>query len=111
MPAIGRYSILRKVAGGGMAEIYLGTQHGAAGFERPVAIKAIHGEYSGDPHFRNMLIDEAHIAMSLTHSNIVQVLDLGVASGRYFLILELVDGWDLDHIVRRAEAAGVALPP
>ena len=50
-----------------------------------------------------MFIDEAHISMSLSHSNIVQVLDLGVGGGRYFLVLELVDGWDLGrvHAARR----------
>ncbi len=94
-----------------MAEIYLGTQHGAAGFARPVVIKAITSEHSADPHFRNMLIDEAHIAMSLNHSNIVQVLDLGTTGKRYFLILEVVDGWDLDQIFKRAEAAKWPMPP
>ena len=58
-----------------------------------------------------MLVDEAHVAMSLNHSNIVQVLDLGEADGRYFLALELVDGWTLDRIFearqgrRRPDAA------
>ena len=57
-----------------------------------------------------MLLDEAHISMSLQHGNIVQVLDLGVASGRYFLALELVDGWDLEKILQRAHAAGLVWP-
>ncbi len=56
-------------------------------------------------------VDEAHVAMSLNHSNIVQVLDLGEAEGRYFLALELVDGWTLDRILRRSKAAGVPFPP
>ena len=49
--------------------------------------------------------------MSLNHSNIVQVLDLGEAEGRYFLALELVDGWTLDRILKRSKAAGVPIPP
>jgi serine/threonine protein kinase len=57
------------------------------------------------------MIDEAHVAMSLNHSNIVQVLDLGQMAGRYFLVLELVDGWDLNQVVNRAHAVGFALPP
>ena len=48
--------------------------------------------------------------MSLQHSNIAQVLDLGVAGGRYFLALELVDGWDLERILQRAYAAGIVWP-
>jgi eukaryotic-like serine/threonine-protein kinase len=107
----GRYTIDRKIAEGGMAEIFLGTQHGAAGFQRPVIVKRIHAVFSASPQFRNMFVDEAHIAMSLNQGNIVQVLDLGMVGGRYFLILELVDGWDLNKIFERAEAAGLALPP
>ncbi|MBS2031169.1 MAG: serine/threonine protein kinase [Deltaproteobacteria bacterium] len=110
MPGAGRYTVVRKLADGGMAELYLGMQHGAAGFARPVVIKAIRAAVSADPSFRNQLVDEAHIVMSLTHSNIVQVLDLGSAGGRDFLILELVDGWDLDRVLREAQAHGVKLP-
>jgi serine/threonine-protein kinase len=111
MSSAGRYTILRKIADGGMAEIFLGSQRGAAGFERPVIVKRIRTAFYADPHFRNMLIDEAHIAMSLNHSNIVQVLDLGTWGGRYFLILELVDGWDLNHVMHRSTLTNVALPP
>ena len=58
-----------------------------------------------------MLVDEAHIAMSLNHSNIVQVLDLGEADGQYVLALELVDGWTLDAVLRRARALKTVIPP
>src|SRR6185503_10082144 len=56
-------------------------------------------------------LDEAHISMSLQHGSIVQVLDLGVAGGRYFLALELVDGWDLERILQRAHAVEKVWPP
>jgi serine/threonine-protein kinase len=111
MPGPGRYHISRKIADGGMAEIFLGRQHGVEGFERPVVLKRILASLLADPQFRNQMIDEAHVAMSLNHSNIVQVLDLGHAQGRYFLVLELVDGWDLNQIVNRAQAASFFLPP
>jgi serine/threonine protein kinase len=111
MPQGGRYHISRKIADGGMAEIFLGTQHGAEGFERPVVLKRILAPLVADPQFRNMLIDEAHVAMSLNHSNIVQVLDLGHVHGRYFLVMEFVDGWDLGQILARAANAKFALPP
>jgi tRNA A-37 threonylcarbamoyl transferase component Bud32 len=106
----GRYKIIRRVADGGMAEIFLATQIGREGFQKPVILKRIHSTIYADPQFRNMFIDEAHISMSLSHSNIVQVLDLGVSAGRYFLVLELVDGWDLGRILHRAATAGVRLP-
>jgi hypothetical protein len=110
MPKPGRYHIARKIADGGMAEIFLGTQHGVEGFERPVVLKRILAQLVADPQFRNMLIDEAHVAMGLNHSNIVQVLDLGHVRGRYFLVLELVDGWDLSQILSRAAAASFPIP-
>ena len=106
-----RYTILRKITDGGTAEIFLAKQHGARGFEKTVVLKRIFTTFYADPQFRHMLVDEAHIAMTLNHSNIVQVLDLGESEGRYFLALELVDGWSLDRILKRAKAAGLQMPP
>src|SRR5712675_918119 len=107
----GRYKIGRKVADGGMAEIFLATQVGSEGFQKPVILKRIHANIYADPQFRNMFLDEAHISMALSHSNIVQVLDLGLGGGRYFLVMELVDGWDLVRVIHRAAAARVPLLP
>jgi serine/threonine protein kinase len=107
----GRYKIVRKVADGGMAEIFLAMQLGREGFQKPVILKRIHSAIYADPQFRNMFIDEAHISMGLSHSNIVQVLDLGLGGGRYFLVMELVDGWDLGRIIQRATAARMPLLP
>jgi serine/threonine-protein kinase len=109
MPA--RYRKVSKIADGGMAEIFLAIQHGAEGFERRVVLKQILAALLADPKFRNMLVDEALVAMSLNHSNIVQVLDLGQSKGRYFLVLELVDGWDLNRILGRMRSTGMALAP
>jgi serine/threonine protein kinase len=106
----GRYKIVRKVADGGMAEIFLATQIGREGFQKPVILKRIHSTIYADPQFRNMFIDEAHISMGLSHSNIVQILDLGVGNGRYFLVMEVVDGWDLGRVLHRAAAAETPLP-
>src|SRR5215831_7865035 len=106
-----RYTILRKIADGGTAEIFLAKQHGAQGFEKTVVLKRIFTTFYADPQFRHLLVDEAHVAMSLNHSNIVQVLDLGDSEGRYFLALELVDGWTLDRVLKRAKTAGVPFPP
>jgi serine/threonine-protein kinase len=106
----GRYKIVRKVADGGMAEIFLATQTGREGFQKPVILKRIHSTIYADPQFRNMFIDEAHISMGLSHSNIVQILDLGVGNGRYFLVMEVVDGWDLGRVLQRASLAGTPLP-
>jgi eukaryotic-like serine/threonine-protein kinase len=106
-----RYTIVRKIADGGTAEIFLATQHGAQGFEKTVVLKRIFSAFYADPQFRNMLIDEALIAMSLNHSNIVQVLDLGESDGQYVMALELVDGWTLDALLRRTRALATGVPP
>jgi serine/threonine protein kinase len=109
MPA--RYRKVSKIADGGMAEIFLAIQHGAEGFKRRVVLKQILAALLADPKFRNNLVDEALVAMSLNHSNIVQVLDLGRSKERYFLVLELVDGWDLNGILTRVRDAHFSLPP
>jgi serine/threonine protein kinase len=106
----GPYKVLRKIADGGMAEIFLGLQSGAAGFVRPVVLKRIRAGLAHRPGLRGALIDEARAAMGLGHSNIVQVLDLGISGGVEYLVLELVHGWDLQCLLRRTTAAGTPLP-
>jgi serine/threonine-protein kinase len=105
-----RYTIRKKIAQGGMAEVFVATQAGADAFERLVVLKRILPAYSAQPQFRNMLVDEAHIVMALNHGNIVPVLDLAHRDGWYFLVMELVDGWDLATILWRAQKAHLPLP-
>jgi serine/threonine protein kinase len=105
-----RYRVLRKIAHGGMAEIFLALQLGAEGFEKPVVLKRILPGLAADPSFVRMLVDEAHIASTLNHSNLVQVLDLRHSGSEYFLVLEFVDGWSLEQVRRRAQKARLKLP-
>jgi serine/threonine-protein kinase len=105
-----KYTILRKIADGGMAEIFLAQLEGPQGFKKLVVLKQIRPLISSDPLLRNALVDEAHVAMSLGSGNIVQVLDLFEFQGRYSLVLELVDGWSLDHLLRRSASAEWPLP-
>ncbi len=105
-----RYRVLRKIAHGGMAEIFLALQLGAEGFQKPVVLKRILPGLAADPSFVRMLVDEAHIASTLNHSNLVQVLDLRHSGSEYFLVLEFVDGWSLEQVRRRAQKARLKLP-
>jgi serine/threonine-protein kinase len=106
-----RYRVVEKIAHGGMAEIFLALQRGAEGFEKPVVLKRILPSLAADPKFVRMLVDEAHIASTLNHSNLVQVLDLGrSADGNYFLVLEFVDGWSLEQVRQRAVKARMKIP-
>ncbi len=106
-----RYRAIRKIAEGGSAEVFLAEQLGAAGFKRPVVLKRIRSELYADPDYRELLLEEAKLAMALHHSNLVEVLDLGEAQGHYFLVLELVDGWTLGHVMRRGRDAGLPVSP
>jgi len=110
MDGTDKYSIVRKIADGGMAEIFLARFEGRRGFQKQVVLKRIRSALIADPQFRNMLIDEAHIAMGLNHGNIAQVLELGESNGRYFLALELVDGWSLSEVIKRARSVDLPLP-
>src|SRR4029078_9167798 len=92
------------------AEIFLALQQGEQGFKKPVVLKRILPALAEDPTFVRMLVDEAHIASTLNHSNLVQVLDLGKSGDQYFLVLEFVDGWSLEQIRRRAQKARLKLP-
>jgi len=105
-----RYHVVSKIAKGGMAEIFLALQQGEQGFQKPVVLKRILPALAEDQKFVRMLVDEAHIAGTLNHSNLVQVLDLGKAGDQYFLALEFVDGWSLEQVRRRAQAAKLKLP-
>ncbi len=102
--------MLRKIAHGGMAEIFLALQVGAEGFEKPVVLKRILPALSSDSSFVRMLVDEAHIASGLNHTHLVQVLDLGKAGDEFFLVLDFVDGWSLEQVRRRARKARLKMP-
>ncbi len=75
----GKYVLLRKLAEGGMAEIFLAKQTGAEGFERDVVIKCMLDHFTQYRDFIAMFLDEARLAARLHHPNIVQITDLGVA--------------------------------
>jgi serine/threonine protein kinase len=79
---------------------HLDVSHGASGFTRKVAIKIIGAQYTDETHLQKMLIREAMIGGMLHHRNVVAVLGLGVDEGIYYLILEYVDGGDLDPYLR-----------
>ena len=75
-----------------------------------MVLKRILPALAADPAFVRMLVDEAHIASTLNHSNLVQVLDLGKSGDQFFLVLEFVDGWSLEQVRRRAQKARMKLP-
>ena len=105
----GKYRIERRLAAGGMAELFVGFLQGAKGFERKVAIKRILPHLAADPAFQSMFWDEATLAANLNHPNIVQVLDFGEEAGQLFMALEFVDGVDLKTLIRELSKEGRTL--
>jgi serine/threonine protein kinase len=106
----GPYRLVRQIAVGGMAEIHLAKTKGIAGFEKYVALKMIHPNFAEDDQFIQMLVDEAKIAVQLTHGNIAQTFDLGRVGETYYITMEYVDGADLYKILRRASEQDLELP-
>jgi serine/threonine protein kinase len=106
----GPYRLIRQIAVGGMAEIHLAKTKGIAGFEKYVALKMIHPNFAEDEQFIQMLVDEAKIAVQLTHGNIAQTFDLGRVGDTYYITMEYVDGADLYKILRRASEQDVEMP-
>jgi serine/threonine-protein kinase len=107
---IGRYTLLTRIAIGGMAEIWLARQKGLEGFEKVVVIKRISDRYSSDEMFVQMFLDEARIASQLDHPNIVQIHDLGHHRGAYYIAMEYLHGEDLAMVVRAGARLGKRLP-
>jgi serine/threonine protein kinase len=109
---MGRYRILRHLATGGMAEVYLARTSGLHGFARHVVVKRIRPELARDPRFVRMFLDEARLAACLHHHNVVQVHDVGQDGGDYFFAMEYVHGEDLRQILaavsKRGERLGLA---
>ena len=93
-PIFGSYELLKRIAYGGMAEIHLARTTGIGGFEKLLALKVIHPKFSADQEFIDMLVDEAKIAVQLSHVNVGQIFDLGQVDGVYYIAMEFVDGRD-----------------
>ena len=108
---MGRYVVRRKIAEGGMAEIFLAASRGPEGFEKEVVIKRIRSALADDPSFVQMFISEARVASKLNHPNIVHIFDFDQHADSYYLAMEYVRGKSLAEIQRRTRDRGVQLPP
>ena len=105
-----RYELLCPLAYGGMASVWLARFGGRLGFERMVVIKMILPQYSQDPRFQEMFLDEARIASRIEHSNVARILDVGELADNYFIVMEWVDGDSLSKVLRAAEQRKQRIP-
>jgi hypothetical protein len=99
MQRIGPYLIHRKVAQGGMAELFLADYEREDGFRRKVAIKRILPHLAGHSDFIKMFTREARLAALLQHPNIVQIFDYGKIENAYFIAMEFIEGRNLKEIL------------
>ncbi len=104
---LGAYRLLRRVAIGGMAEIF---EARGEDDERPLVVKVLLPQHARDRDFVRMLEHEATLQSGLDHPNLVRVIDFGVADGQAYLAMELVDGASLGEVEAMLRATGRRLP-
>jgi hypothetical protein len=97
----GRYRLLRRLDGGGMADIYTAALHGAEGFRRVFVIKRLRPELARNRSAVEQFIDEAKLGSSLVHPNIVPVFDFGKVGDEYFMAQEYIIGRDISRLLQR----------
>jgi eukaryotic-like serine/threonine-protein kinase len=106
----GNYQLLKRLATGGMAQIYLARQQGMEGFEKLLVVKRILPHLAENEDFVRMFLDEARIAARLNHPNIVQIFNLGAEAESYFIAMEYIHGEDVRRVWKRAESHGKTFP-
>src|SRR5262249_23178202 len=104
------YELLRPIASGGMATVWLARLRGKRGFEKLFAVKMIKSEHTADPRFQQMFLDEARIASAVEHPHAAHNTDLGEQDGLLYTIMEWVDGESLAKIAHLAKKRGQAIP-
>jgi serine/threonine protein kinase len=107
----GKYELISRLAAGGMAEIFLARTKSIQGFEKYLVIKKILRNRTNDPEFVRMFLDEARVAATLDHPNIVQIYDVGHVENEYFIAMEYLRGHNLIEIVRAGAKLGYSKPP
>jgi serine/threonine protein kinase len=99
-----------RIGKGGMAEIFLARADTSLGGSRLCVVKQILPSLGHDAQFERLLIEEAKLAARLTHGNVVQVFDLGREDDRLFIVMEYVEGYDLNQLLRAVSRQKVGLP-
>jgi serine/threonine protein kinase/predicted ATPase len=107
----GRYMLTRRIGEGGMAEVFQANVRVAEGLTKWVVIKKIRKDFATQGEFTRMFVDEAKIALSLNHANIVQVFDFGQIGTTFYLAMELIEGVDLMSLFHAVRARGDHFPP
>ncbi len=108
--SLGKFKILRQLAVGGMAELYLAQASGLEGFQKQIVLKRVLPHLAADDAIVGMFLQEARLAATLHHPNIVQVYEMGIAAGSYFFTMEYVPGIDVRTVFRITSTTGESIP-
>ncbi len=106
----GKYVLMEPMHVGKLSEVFRAKSLGVEGFEKKLVIKRILPRFTNDNPFVSLFIQEAKAAAQLSHLNLTQVYDLGEVNAKYFLAIELVEGWDLGVILESCQRRESALP-
>ena len=106
----GEYILLKKIAAGGMGEIFLAKQTGPTGFEKILVIKRILQHHLENEQYVDMFRSEARVAAMLSHSNVVQVFSMGEVDEHLYLAMEYVHGRSIKEVVTRSNNLGHPVP-
>jgi len=96
---LGRYRLVRRLAVGGMAEVYLAVAEGLSGFEKRVVVKRLLPQHAKQGELLAMFLDEARLVATLRHPNIGEVYDVGAEGGDYFFAMEHIPGRDVRDLL------------
>src|SRR5882762_1320029 len=107
----GKYFLLKKLAAGGMGEIFLAKQQGPAGFEKILVVKKVLPPLTENKEFVELFLSEARLAARMNHRNVVQLFELGEQQGSYFIAMEYVSGRTLRDLIDGAAKKKEKLPP
>jgi serine/threonine protein kinase len=110
MPTLGRYVLERRIASGGMADVFMARMIGAYGFEKRVALKVLKPEIAADSDHVRMFVREALVAAEFRHPNLAQVYEVGEDRGRLFIAMELVRGVSLAAMLKLLADKGGGMP-
>ncbi|MEM9457756.1 MAG: serine/threonine-protein kinase [Myxococcota bacterium] len=108
--SLGKYTLVRRLGDGGMAQVYLAHTGGLGRAQREVALKVMHPHLVDRPEITSLFFREALVASTLDHPNLVTVLDSGQHQGRCFLAMEFVPGLDLRRLLRAVWSRDEQLP-
>lgn len=107
---LGRYVLSKRLARGGMGEVWLATSRGSGGFRKSMVLKTILPEHASSPAFVELFAEEACLTAQLRHPNLIDVYDFAFAHGVHYIVMEYLEGWSLAQIRSAAAKKKRAIP-